>query len=85
MDEESRREMIFLEHGVYFRKGGAGSKDSRETSAEARPLQGRATALESEGIALLAGPRGRLKTGGGRGKGDSQSPLEFSSAFGRIG
>ena len=59
------------EHCVCFRKGKAESKICRETSAEARPFQGRATALESEGIALFVGPRGRSKTGGG--------PAAFSS------
>ena len=39
---------------------------SRGPSAEARPFQEKTTASESEGIALLAGPSGRLKTRGWR-------------------
>ena len=44
----------------------AGLKGYPETSAEARLLQKGTTALESEGIALPAGPGTSYKTGGGQ-------------------
>jgi hypothetical protein len=52
------------EHRVCFRKGRAGSKGRRETSAEARLISAGTTALDSEGIALPAGPRAYTKIGG---------------------
>ena len=44
-----------------------GIEGPRESSAEARPFQEKATASESEGIALLAGLSGQLRTEGWQG------------------
>jgi hypothetical protein len=63
MDEESRRKRIPLRGSGVFPKSTAGSKGHREASAEARPLPGGTTALESEGIALPAGPTVPAKLG----------------------
>ena len=65
MDEESRRERILPGRSSVLPQRKAGSKDYRETSAEARLLQGGTTASESEGTALPAGPGPPYKTGGG--------------------
>jgi hypothetical protein len=65
MDEESRWERILSAASSVFPQRKAGSKACRETSVEARLLQGGTTALESEGIAFLAGPGASYKTGGG--------------------
>ena len=66
MDEESRRERIVPGPSSPFPQRKAGSEDCRETSAEARLLEGGAAALESEEIALPAGPGTSYKTGGGQ-------------------
>jgi hypothetical protein len=65
MDEESRRERILSGVSSVFPQRKAGSKACRQRSVEARLLYGGTTALEFEGIALLAGPRASYKTGGG--------------------
>jgi hypothetical protein len=65
MDEESRRERIFPGASRAFPQRKAVSKGYRETSAEPRLRQEATTALESEGIALPAGPGTSPKTGGG--------------------
>ena len=52
-------------HGTGFPQREAGSKDRREPSVEVRPLQGGATALEFEGIALPAGPGEHTRLGVG--------------------
>ena len=67
MDEESRGEKILPGVSSVFPQRKAGSKGYEETSAEARPLQGGTTALESEGIAIPAGPEASPKTGDGQG------------------
>jgi len=74
MDEESRRERILQRAGDFFPQREAGSKDRREPSAEVRLFQGGATALESEGIALPAGPGEHRKLGVGK----KLDPAKFS-------
>jgi len=56
MDEESWRDRILQRVWSFFPQREAGSKGQQNPSAEVRPFQGGAAALESEGIALTAGP-----------------------------